>query len=109
MLHWFHSLQDPLRYATYGNKEADVFKYPLRCYYGDVAELVIWGGSVDAEEIATILGTPDYNNTTLLNHIPDNAFLPIDKNFNEKKVGSKGYLPKSVCILWGDDLSENAY
>ncbi len=61
MLHWFHFLRNIPRVVENMRETAAAFKYTMRCYYGDQSELCIWGANCNAEEIATILGAPDYN------------------------------------------------
>ena len=59
MLHWLHYLRNSYRFNKLDSDDPLVFKYSLRFYYGNVNELSVWGGDVDAEEIATILGVSD--------------------------------------------------
>ena len=108
MLHWFHFLRNPERYDNHTKIEADCFKYPLRCYYGDVTDLITWGNDMKAEEIATILGTPNWENASHLNLIPSEAFLP-QRTSQEDIETSKGYIPHNESFFNGDDLSENVY
>lgn len=117
MLHWFHFLRHPSRFDRMGSENPCQFKYPLRCYYGNVGELNVWGGIIDAEEIATILGSPDLNlrNINALNLlalIPHKAFSLRKTAVNNIQVNINGvdqYIPISEQYLNGDDLSENAY
>lgn len=108
MLHWFHFLRNPERYANHTKIEADCFKYPLRCYYGDVTDLITWDNDMKAEEIATILGTPNWENASHINLIPNEAFLS-QATFQEDIATKKGYIPHNESFFNGDDLSENVY
>ena len=94
MLHWFHFLRNPDRFDDGDNDDPDAFKYSLRCYYGDQNELGMWGGSMNGEEIANILGTPNHNDLRYQHFIDQNAFLAV---------------PHNDGFLTGDDLSENVY
>ncbi|MGX8717289.1 MAG: hypothetical protein ACSW8C_04880 [bacterium] len=94
MLHWFHFLRNPDRFDDGDNDDPNAFKYSLRCYYGDQNELGMWGGSMDSEEIANILGTPNHNDVRYQHFIDQNAFLAV---------------PYNEGTLNGDDLSENVY
>ena len=94
MLHWFHFLRNPDRFNDGDNDDPNVFKYSLRCYYGNQNELGMWGGSMDSEEIANILGTPNHNDVGYQHFIDQNAFLAV---------------PNNDRPLNGDDLSENVY
>ena len=110
MLHWFHFLQHPTKFINANKKEANVFKYPFRCYYGDATDIITWHSAIriDAEEIATILGCPHYNNEEHIKLIPLDAFLMKNKQPTDIET-RRGYIPASDKFLNGEDLSENTY
>lgn len=114
MLHWLHYLRNPHRFNESDSDDPLVFKYPLRFYYGNVNELSVWGGDVDAEEIATILGVSDLTlrEVAYLNLIPNNAFLSARTQRTDITIrfhNGNQYIPNSEKFLNGDDLSENLY
>ncbi|MFQ6722935.1 MAG: hypothetical protein ACLRFH_00840 [Opitutales bacterium] len=116
MLHWFHFLRATNRLLNNIGNNANLFKYPACCYYGPVRDILyVWGsgGKVDAEEIATILGVPDYNNTAYHDYINQEAFLFYKLKLiavdNIKVKGKDRYIPCNDKFLNGDDLSENVY
>lgn len=111
MLHWFHFLRNPDRYIDGESNDPNVFKYALRCYYGDQNELAVWGGSIDSEEIANVLGAPDCNDVRYQDLIAPNAFFREDPGQATQVVvrGTLQYVPNSDMFLIGDDLSENVY
>ena len=118
MIHWFHFLRDPERFANYDFKKSkNSFRYPLSCYYGNLSELhYIWQGecNADSEEIATVLGVPNpYDETMFAMMLPD-SFLSeecFDNNSSKRKIVIRKniYLAKHNTFLQGDDLSENVY
>ena len=118
MIHWFHFLRNPERFANYDFKKSkNSFRYPLSCYYGNLSELhYIWQGecNADSEEIATVLGVPNpYDETMFAMMLPD-SFLSeecFDNNSSKRKIVIRKniYLAKHNTFLQGDDLSENVY
>ena len=107
MLHWFHFLRNPDKLVNNLNANPENFKYTGRCYYGNISEICIWGGNTNAEEIATILGTPNYN-LDYNNLINTEAFLNYNPDLGVSRVTinrQQRYLPNFDF----DDLSENAY
>ena len=111
MLHWFHFLRNPDRYTVGGSNDPNVFKYALRCYYGDQNELAIWGGNTDSEEIANVLGAPNCKDVRYQGLIAPDAFLTENPGEATKVIvrGNPQYVPNSDMFLTGDDLSENVY
>ncbi len=110
MLHWFHYLRHFDRVLS--NKSPTGFKYALRCYYGDLSDLPLWGTTAPKEEdVATVLGSPNYEVPTLLAFMKSDAFSKLtDKNMlHIPASGSKIWVPISDRFFNGDDLSENAY
>lgn len=104
LLHWFHFLRHPSRYFESDSKDPTLYRYLLRSYYGDLSELYTWG-SIDDEELRTILGSPNYKNSEHVSLMPNDAFIaggsiPVKLGFT---------LPANASFLNGDDLSENAY
>ena len=104
MLHWFHFLQHLRRYDKSNSKDPAEYRYLLRSYYGDLSELYTWG-SIDDEELRTILGSPNYSKPGHRDLMHRNAFIqggiiPVVDRFT---------LPANASFLNGDDLSENAY
>ena len=95
----------------------------MRCYYGDQTELMIWDCNINSEDIATILGSPNYNKPKHCDLIACNAFFqPLNKPLPPRRNvvsspssirvtigGIEQYIPFSDRFLNGDDLSENAY
>ena len=113
MLHWFHFLRNTQKLRDNITGNATSFKYVMRCYYGDQSELCIWGANCNAEEIATILGTPNHNKFQHLAFIPTNAYFPlINRPANPIVIlnnGVRSYIPFAERFLNGEDLSENTY
>ena len=112
MLHWFHSLRNPNRFSNLDSDDPLEFKYPLRCYYGNINELCVWDATADAEDMATILGCPNLNIPNLLPLIANNAFFLHRNNHNDRPVHINGinqFIPIAETFLNGDDLSENVY
>lgn len=104
LLHWFHFLRHPNRFFESKSNDPALYRYLLRSYYGDLSELYTWG-SIDDEELRTILGSPDYNNEWYRALMSMNAFVqgsPIP-------VALGLTLPANASFFNGDDLSENAY
>ena len=107
MLHWYHSLRHLNRYNESASEEPADYRYLLRSYYGNLSELYTWG-SIDDEELRTILGAPNYTDINQRVFINLGAFLnvlPINGIF----VMPGQFLPIEGLFLNGDDLSENAY
>lgn len=110
MLHWLHYLRDPQRFVQDG-EYGKSYKYLISCYYGSkFNELFAWTTDIklDAEEIRTILGTPNYNNDEELKLFSADAILPGDIGKCIKLKNGKFVGPGSLYKC-GDDLSENAY
>ena len=108
MLHWFHYLRHPSRFTEYRIPFQHNFQYPIRCFYGNTDDLESWGAHVDSEEIATILGVPNYNNSKYINLIHPETFLK-EKNDFCIEINNQNYIPSAAKFLNGDDISENAY
>lgn len=111
MLHWFHFLRNPDKLVNNLNADPENFKYTGRCYYGNISEICIWGGNTNVEEIATILGSPNYS-LAYNNLINTEAFLNYNPGLGVSQVvinGHNRYIPNSDRFLNGDDLSENVY
>ena len=112
MLHWLHHLQNEDRIVS--GKEKYKFPCMARFYYGNLTELTLWGlyfEDIDEEEIATILGVPDYNNLEYQNLMPQIIF-PLNNDgisFQVQINGQWQYIPIYGKYLNGYDLSENAY
>ena len=104
LLHWFHFLRHPNRYNESDSEDPLLYRYLLRSYYGDLSELYTWG-SIDDEELRTILGSPNYKNFNHRRLMPNNAF--IQRGAIPVALGLT--LPANASFLNGDDLSENAY
>ena len=119
MLHWLHWLRNSAKQNDNKSHNPKSFRYAMRCYYGDPSDLCAWG-NINAEEIATILGSPNLNRnphpyTTIqgqdlinyeafsLRGLPNNGSIMVQIN------GINRYIPKRYQFLNGDDLSENAY
>ena len=106
MVHWFHHLRH--HQSCLDNKQINGFKYNTRCYYGSGYELCVWGAEIKEEEIATILGSPNYRQKTHINLMPKKCFFhnnPGDSFY----VENLGYFQQPDKFLNGDDLSENVY
>lgn len=97
MLHWFHFLRNFNRYNNSSSNDPNVFKYALRCYYGNQNELGIWDSQINNEEISNILGTPNHADVRYQNLIAQNAF------------SGAAFIPHNDSFLNGDDLSENVF
>ncbi len=106
MLHWFHHLRHHQRCLD--NKQINGFKYNTRCYYGSGYELCVWGAEIKEEEIATILGSPNYRQETHINLMPKKCFFHNDPG-DSFYVENLGYVQQPDKFLNGDDLSENVY
>jgi hypothetical protein len=107
LLHWFHYLRNPQRISI-GNVQ-----YVTKFYYDGQIDNV-WGTqNLDkiAEEIATILGIPNYNNGAYHKLMPQVMFPLIDDGVSFSiKIGQiTQYIPNYGRYLNGYDLSENAY
>lgn len=107
MLHWFHFLRHPNRFEQSDSEDPAVYRYLLRSYYGDQGELYTWG-SIDDEEIRTILGAPDYRDPTQLKLINTGTFF-YARSVNGIRVSDRFFLPEEGRFLNSDDLSENAF
>ena len=112
MLHWFHFLRSSVRFTNNRNYNIQNYRYVGNCYYGNISELYLWGlnSEIKLEEIATILGTPNYN--FAYNHL-----IHTEAFFNNPGVGfflvrineHDRYIPNADHFFNGDDLSENVY
>ena len=120
MIHWFRYLRNPLRVREAEMRHPKSFKYAMRCYYGDQTELSIWDCNINSEDIATVLGSPNYNKQKHLDLIPSGAFLSSYCLWlDEERIAAnaisiiahdtKQYIPFNERYLNGDDLCENAY
>ena len=116
MVHWFHYLRSPERYTNNPERGPQFFKYAMRCYYGDQTELAVWDSHVNSEDIATVLGSPNYakeehrdfmlrNTFCKFSHLDEGGRKPICVTVD----GVRQYIPFKGRFLNGDDLSENAY
>ena len=116
MVHWFHYLRSPERYTNNSERGPQFFKYAMRCYYGDQTELAVWDSYVNSEDIATVLGSPNYareehrdfmlrNTFCKFSHLDEGGRKPICVTVD----GVRQYIPFKGRFLNGDDLSENAY
>lgn len=106
MLHWYHALRHLERYNQSTLMDPAVYRYLLRSYYGDLSELYTWG-SINDEELRTILGAPNYDDLDQFALIKEGAFFgklpPNGISINGK------FLPIEARFFNGDDLSENVF
>ena len=112
MVHWFHHLRNHERVEN--NRKVRGFRRVIRSYYGDLGELSFWGVTFDEEEIATILGAPNYNKACHLAYMKADTFLlpfakPLGRSISVTNKGITTYIPFTERFSNGDDLSENAY
>ena len=112
MIHWFHLLRNPNKKQDNESKDSASYKYAKRCYSGDSFDMQYWD---NAEELVTILGSPDLNANTpedvkLL--IPHDTFprpASLDYYTTTTIKSQTLYINDFYKFVNGDDLSENVY